>query len=325
VEISSAGVGNSPEARGPGDVRTELKQGVGWLNREHLVECLAGEILDFLTYSPNLANQLRSVIVAFRCHPTGPFALDEYVHADYCGRMDDELSIRKQISTTANALGDDTRLRLLMLLLAAGTTGLTVTDLAERLELAQPRISTHLAILKDVGLVDGRSTGRTRVYRANTERALPLLDAVKRAAGVETAPPPSPAALKEINRNSPYRNARTCYDHLAGLAAVDLLDQFIFDRWLIRSGGPDERPLYDPTESGTRAFARLGVDLKAIQGGRRVLACGCLDWTERRPHLAGTLGASVLHALESEGFVEREPSARHVRIVRNLDDWLARA
>lgn len=239
--------------------------------------------------------------------------------------MVDNAAARKQISATANALGDDTRLRLLTLLLSAGTTGLTVTDLAERLALAQPRISTHLAILKDVGLVDGRSSGRTRVYRANTDKALPLLDAVKRAAGVDVSPPASPAALKEINRNSPYRNARTCYDHLAGLAAVELLDQFVFDRWLIRSGGPDERPLFEPTEAGLQAFDRLGVDLETVKGGRRVVACGCLDWTERRPHLAGALGGAVLAVLVSEGFVEREPAERRVRITRSLDDWLARA
>jgi DNA-binding transcriptional ArsR family regulator len=239
--------------------------------------------------------------------------------------MIDETTIRRRISATANALGDDTRLRLLMLLLSAGTTGLTVTDLAEQLRLAQPRISTHLALLRDVGLVEGRSSGRTRVYRANLDKALPLLDAVKRAADVEVAPPPSSAALKEINRNSPYRNARTCYDHLAGLAAVELLDQFIFDRWLIRSGGPDERPLFEPTESGLQAFSRLGLDVEAIQGGRRVLACGCLDWTERRPHLAGALGAVMLSTLISDGFVDREEATRRLRVTQSLDAWLARA
>ena len=239
--------------------------------------------------------------------------------------MEIEATDRLRIAATANALGDNTRLRLLMLLLSAGSTGLTVTDLAERLSLAQPRISTHLAILKEVGLVEGRSTGRTRVYRAVTDKALPLLDAVKRAAGVEVTPPASAAALKEINRNSPYRNARSCYDHLAGLAGVELLDQMVFDRWLVRNGGPDERPLFEPTESGERAFTRLGLDLDRIRSGRRVLACGCLDWTERRPHLAGGLGAAVLDALESDGFVQRDPAKREVRIVQDLDGWLARA
>lgn len=239
--------------------------------------------------------------------------------------MMDDPEARHLIAATANAVGDDTRLRLLMLLLSAGTTGLTVTDLAERLDLAQPRISTHLAILKTAGLVDGRANGRTRVYRAATERALPLLDAVKRAAGVAVTAPASPAALKEINQNSPYRNARTCYDHLAGLIAVDLLDQFVFDRWLIRNGGLDERPLYEPTDAGARAFGRLGIDLDKIRAGRRVLACGCLDWTERRPHLAGGLGAAVFGALAAQGFLRRDAAARSVTIIGNVDHWLGRA
>ncbi len=238
--------------------------------------------------------------------------------------MDDHES-RQKIAATANALGDDTRLRLLMTLLSSGSTGLTVTDLAEQLNLAQPRISTHLAILKESGLVEGRSSGRTRVYRADSIKTLPLLDAVKRAAGVEVTPPPSPAAKREINRNSPYRNARTCYDHLAGFVAVDLLDQFVFDRWLVRSGGPDERPLYEPTEAGTKAFAKLNVDLDGIKTGRRVLACGCLDWTERRPHLAGGLGAAVLTSLEQMGFVRRPENGRQLEVIRPIDEWLAGA
>jgi DNA-binding transcriptional ArsR family regulator len=232
---------------------------------------------------------------------------------------------RQSIAAVANALGDDTRLRLLMLLLAAGTTGLTVTDLAGQLQLAQPRISTHLAILKEVDLVEGRATGRTRVYRAISDRATPLLDAIGRAAGVAATPPASAAALKAVNQNTPYRQARTCYDHLAGLAAVDLLDQFVFDRWLVRGGGPDERPIYDLTESGERSLGRLGIDIAALRSGRRSLALGCLDWTERRPHLAGALGATVLSSLESGGFVRRDPANRGAQIIRPLEDWLAQA
>jgi DNA-binding transcriptional ArsR family regulator len=230
------------------------------------------------------------------------------------------------MAATANALGDHTRLRLLTTLLSAGSSGMTVTDLSEQLKLAQPRISTHLAILKEVDLVDARTSGRTRIYRAATDRALALLDAVKIASGLPVTPPPSPAASREIARNSPYRNARTCYDHLAGLAAVDLLDEFIFDRWLTREGGSDERPLYALTDSGRSGFTRLGVDVTSAEAsGRRTLACGCLDWTERRPHLAGSLGAAVLDALQRDGFVRRRPETREIQIVNPIADWLASA
>jgi DNA-binding transcriptional ArsR family regulator len=238
----------------------------------------------------------------------------------------DKPESRTAIAALANALGDDTRLRLVASLIDADPAGLTVTDLAERLNLAQPRISTHLAILKDAGLVDSRPSGRARIYRAVTTRAAPILDALSRVAGVESTPRPSPAALREISRNSPYRNARTCYDHMAGLAAVDLLDGFIFDRWLVRAGGPDERPSFDITGEGRNAFSRLGIDMDAVTvPGRRVVACGCLDWTERRPHLAGRLGAAVLERLEADGIVQRKPESRQLVLARPLDDWLARA
>lgn len=236
----------------------------------------------------------------------------------------DDADSRLKIAATANALGDDTRLRLLAALLSSGSSGLTVTDLSEQLHLAQPRISTHLGILKEVGLVEVRSSGRTRIYRAKSERALPVLDAMKSAAGLPVTPPPSPAASREIARNSPYRNARTCYDHLAGLVAVDLLDEFIFDRWLIREGGSDERPLYTLTDSGRSGLNQLGVDLAAAEASsRRTLACGCLDWTERRPHLAGSLGAAVLVALQSSGYVNRTPDSRELKLNRPITDWLS--
>ena len=237
----------------------------------------------------------------------------------------DDLQNRRQMAAIGSALGDDTRLRLLTTLLDSGTTGFTVTDLAERLSLPQPRISTHLAILHEVGLVERKPSGRARIYRATGDRANPLLDARQAAAGLEAPPPASLLAMKEVVRNSEYRNVRTCYDHLAGLAAVDLLDQFVFDRWLVRSGGADERPTYDPTDDGKQAFARLGVDVDVLNEGRRQVACGCLDWTERRPHLAGALGAAVLDSLQKGGFVERTPGSRRVQLIRNLDEWIARA
>lgn len=239
--------------------------------------------------------------------------------------MDDPIA-RHRIVSVASAFADDTRLRLLATLLSHGTTGLTVTDLAEQLDLAQPRISTHLAILREAGLVDSRNSARTRVYRVKADLTAPALDALKRAAGLEAGPAPSPAARREIARNSAYRHARTCYDHLAGLAGVDLLDGFVFDRWLIRTGGPDERPLYSITEAGDRAFTRLNIDLTAVRSaGRRSVACGCLDWTERKPHLAGSLGAAVLKSLEQMGYVRRLEGSRQIDIVRPIDGWLAGA
>jgi DNA-binding transcriptional ArsR family regulator len=230
---------------------------------------------------------------------------------------------RQSITDLAYALSDDTRIRLVETLAGAEGRALAVTDLAEQLELPQPRVSTHLAVLLNAGLVDMRASGRARLYRIVPERALPSLNGLLTATGQELIHPISAAAARAVRLNSPYRNARTCYDHLAGRAAVELLDAMIFDRWLVRDGGPDERPRFAVTDNGRRAFGLIGIDTHAFTAGRRQIACGCLDWTERRPHLAGALGGAVLNSLVTFGYVRRAAQPRHLSVMRNLDDWLS--
>jgi DNA-binding transcriptional ArsR family regulator len=306
-------------------MKSILIEGVGRSKREVLIGCFVIQIIELKRHHLDQAVKHQAQVLYFNVHLLQPFAIDRYVAGTYCGSMDDQDS-RNLIAAMASAFGDDTRLRLLTTLLSNGSTGLTVTDLSEQLELAQPRISTHLAILRDAGLVESRNSARTRVYRANADLATPVLDALKRAAGLEVTPPASPAARREIARNSAYRNARTCYDHLAGLAGVDLLDGFIFDRWLVRSGGPDERPSFDITDSGRTAFTNLGIDLASLESSRRrTLACGCLDWTERRPHLAGSLGSAIFHTLGQYGFLRRIEGSRQVELLRPIDEWLSHA
>lgn len=229
---------------------------------------------------------------------------------------------RTAVSGLAYALSDDTRLRILATLAEAENRSIAVSDLAEQLDLAQPRISTHLAILLQAGLVEMRASGRTRQYRIVADKALPAINGLLTSTGADHLRPISPAAARVVRLNSPYRSARTCYDHLAGRTAVELLDAMVFDRWLVREGGPDERPRFDLTENGRRAFDRIGIDVEAIEGGRRQFACGCLDFTERKPHLGGALGAAVLDSLLAYGYVRRDPRPRHLTVLRSLDDWL---
>ena len=224
------------------------------------------------------------------------------------------------MAETAAALADETRLRLLAALRSA-PQGVAVSDLVGRLELPQPRVSTHLAVLREAGLVSLRSAGRARIY-ALDPRGRALLAALEDAAGTTGAR--SPAAAAVVERDLPLRHARSCYDHLAGLAGVDVLDLLLFNRWLVGSGGDDARPSYDLTPPGERALAALGVDVPAARATRRIFAGGCLDWTERRPHLSGALGSAVLHALVRDGVVARPPSGRLLTLTGDLDAWLNR-
>lgn len=226
------------------------------------------------------------------------------------------------LSALASALADETRLHLLDALRAAGGQGVTVNDLADRLQLAQPRISTHLAVLRDAGLVSQRTAGRARIYQVQP-RGRALLAALEEAGG-QPVLPRSLAATSVLESDLPLRHARTCYDHLAGLAGVDVLDHLVFNRWLVRAGGEDARPTYDLTSAGERSLLMLGVDVHAARARRRMLAGGCLDWTERRPHLAGSLGAALLDALVRDGVVTRSEHGRQLDLTGDLDAWLNR-
>ena len=130
----------------------------------------------------------------------------------------------------------------------------------------------------------------------------------------------SPQAARQVRRDSGLRRARTCYDHLAGVAGVSLLDEMLSRGWFREEKGP--RTLYRLTGNGERALLRLGVDVPRAAAQRRPFAYGCLDWTERRYHLRGSLAAAILTALLSSGTVGRSAGTRTVELERPILDWL---
>jgi DNA-binding transcriptional ArsR family regulator len=219
----------------------------------------------------------------------------------------------------AAALGETSRVAIVSALLEREAT---VSDLASRLNLAQPRVSTHLARLRTAGLVTRVSIGRHRAYRVDTARVKRLLDALY-AAGPGTLGRQSPKAARELRRDAPLRHARTCYDHLAGVEGVQFLREMLRRGWLLQ--GTRNGPAYELTASGARALMRRGVDVDMARTSRRRFTTACLDWTERQPHLGGALGAAILDALVRERYVRRRPKGRDVRIVKPLADWLAPA
>ena len=130
-------------------------------------------------------------------------------------------------------------------------------------------------------------------------------------------------AAREVRRNTAFRQARTCYDHLAGVAGVQLLEEVLRRGWLEPDGNEEGRRVsYRLTSLGDRAFDNRDIDLAHRRQGRRRFAYGCLDWTERRFHLGGALGAALLNALEAQGAVCRQPGGRAVTLRQRLTDWL---
>ncbi len=137
-------------------------------------------------------------------------------------------------------------------------------------------------------------------------------------------PPRSRQATREMCRNTPLRQARTCYDHLAGVAGVELLATLLKRGCLEADTLTDEtRPSYQLTSIGGVTLSKLGVEIPTPKQTRRRFGFACLDWTERRPHLGGALGSVVLQAMVRAGVVKRQQNTRSVIMLHPITDWLS--
>jgi hypothetical protein len=123
-------------------------------------------------------------------------------------------------------------------------------------------------------------------------------------------------------RDPELRRARSCYDHLAGHLAVTMFDRAIERRLLVRNG--EDLRL---TAQGRGVFAKAGIDVDGLERGRRPACRCCLDWSERKFHIGGSLGAAILDRIVANGWAGREPKSRIVRISptgeRKLRAWLS--
>ena len=141
------------------------------------------------------------------------------------------------------------------------------------------------------------------------------------SSSVET-PPRSAQAEREVRKDTAMRQARTCYDHLAGVAGMGLMDEMLRRGWLqVTNDAP--RPDYSLTQPGVDGLKELGVDVERVKVSKRKFAYGCLDWTERRSHLGGALGAAILDALQGYGAVQRSEGTRTVATLKPVTGWFA--
>ena len=207
-----------------------------------------------------------------------------------------------QLSSVAGAIADPARARMLCLLLDGRAR--TATELAAAAEIGASTASSHFQRLRDQGLVEQAAQGKHRYYRLANGEVARALEALLVVAGAERTPfkPSTPSALRE---------ARTCYDHMAGTLAVRMHDAMLTRQWL----AADDKD-YALTPLGEASLAQIGVDAAEARRRRRRFACPCLDWSERRPHLGGALGAALLDALTERGWVSRDLDSRAVRLTR---------
>ena len=133
----------------------------------------------------------------------------------------------------------------------------------------------------------------------------------------------SPQAEREVRRDTAMRQARSCYGHLAGVAGIQLFAQLLDRGWIeLAETAAVPKPDYRLTEGGAAAMLERGIDLALIQKAKRRFAYGCADWTERRHHLGGGLGAAILASLVDYGYVNRSKGTRVVDVWTDPLGWV---
>jgi DNA-binding transcriptional ArsR family regulator len=206
------------------------------------------------------------------------------------------------IAPVAALLGDPARAAIVAAL--HDGRALPAGELGRRAGIAPSTASEHLARLVEGGLLEVERGGRHRYFRlagAEVAHAVEALAAISPRRPVRS--------LREANTASALAEARTCYDHLAGRLGVAVTDALLAREALGEADGE-----FAPGRRATFVFAALEIDLEAVQGSRRPFALRCLDWSERRPHVAGALGAALATRALQTGWVERRPGSRAVRL-----------
>ena len=212
----------------------------------------------------------------------------------------------------AALIGDHARAEVLTALMA--DRALTATELAGMAGVTKQTISAHLSKLVDAGLVAVESQGRHRYFRLADRDVAHLLESLMgvafRTGAVRTVASPREPAL---------RKARVCYDHLAGEVGVGIYESLLRTRALVE--GADGLRL---TAAGERWFAKLSIDTQALANQKRAFCRACLDWSERRHHLAGALGAALLARFIDLGWAKRARDSRLVLVTPDGERELRR-
>lgn len=223
------------------------------------------------------------------------------------------------IAAVAEVLADRSRCRMLMAL--DDGRALPAGRLAAEAGIAPSTTSTHLGRLLDAGMLVVEPHGRHRYYRLAGPHVGELIESIARV-----APPMNVQSLRQGTKAEALRRARTCYDHLAGRLGVALMDALLAQGMLEGGDGtfdadrsirdrlsaPGWDVAYFLSDKGHARLESLGVDCSGA--GRRPFIRYCVDWSEQRHHLAGTLGARLLSWFEDQGWTQRRSGSRALTI-----------
>ncbi|MDA3625967.1 winged helix-turn-helix domain-containing protein [Saccharopolyspora oryzae] len=214
------------------------------------------------------------------------------------------MTIERDVARLAGLLADPTRAAFCLALLDGRAW--TATELAGHAGVAASSASEHLNRLVEGGLLAERRQGRHRYVQLADAQVADLLESFISHLGPTRQPP---TGLRAVSASAALANGRTCYDHLAGRLGVAITDA------MTTAGLLDQTDGFALTDSGfTWLTGTLGIAEADLRGTRRPLARPCLDWTERRSHLAGSAGAHLLRSFLARGWIKRIGTSRAVRL-----------
>lgn len=204
------------------------------------------------------------------------------------------------IAHVAALIGDPARANILTALM--GGKALTVSELAEEAGVTIQTVSSHLAKLHDGGLLRPRKQGRHKYFSLASEQVALVLESLMGLAAHSGA-----ARVRTGPKDARLREARVCYNHLAGRRGIAMFESLLAQGHVSICGDALEL-----TPSGEVWVRDLQIDLERLRRSRSPLCCECLDWSERKSHLAGSLGRALLRRFEEMRWVERDHKTRIV-------------
>jgi DNA-binding transcriptional ArsR family regulator len=209
------------------------------------------------------------------------------------------------ISSLGYLLADPGRTAMLLALLEGRS--LPAGELARAASVSAQSASAHLAKLSRSGLITMQREGRCRYYKLAGQRVANALEAL---GAISTSRPTAEYIRSKADQSMLV--ARSCYDHLAGRAGVALTEAMQKQRVIVAEGNRD----YRVTASGEDWLRELGLEVEALRRSKRHMARRCLDWTERRPHVGGALGAALMQHFLEENWLARNRDSRALRVTQ---------
>ncbi|HET6160507.1 MAG TPA: winged helix-turn-helix domain-containing protein [Dongiaceae bacterium] len=205
------------------------------------------------------------------------------------------------LESFAKILGDATRIRMLQLLMEG--RALTAKELAYGARVEPATATQHLRRLQEGGLVSVKAQGRHKYFKPASPLVAELMELLMVLAPGDKARAVGPRA------EEPLRRGRMCYDHLAGELGIGITEALV-KQGILRK----EADAFAVTKRGGAWFECVGIDLETARKLRRKFAASCLDWTERRDHLGGALGAALAERLVDLGWIARKRNSRAVMV-----------